>query len=211
MKKPLLPLCLLGALVFSACSSTGPEPPAAGRAAAAPPVERPAQKPPEAVSPKPAPATGKALKDAVDRGDVELARRLVAGGADVNFKGPYDQTLVLDAASRKDASLLRLLVDAGADVNTPNTYGVAPLSAAAEQGNLENVKILLKARANVNARDTGGSTALTVAVLRGYVDVVKTLLAAGADAKSDKAMLLEIANRENHREVARIIEEAAQR
>ncbi len=151
------------------------------------------------------------LKDAVDRGNAEMAKVLIAGGANVNLKGPYDQTLVMDAASRKDPELLRALVAAGADVNTPNTYGVTPLSAAAEQGNLENVKILLKGKAKVNARDSAGSTALTVAVLRGYVDVVKILIAAGADVKKDKAELLEIANRENHPEVARIIQDAARK
>ena len=157
------------------------------------------------------PRTTPPLKDAVDRGNVELAQLLIAGGANVNWKGEYDQTLVMDAASRKDASLLRLLVAAGADVNKANTYGVAPLSSAAEQGNLEHVKILLKGKARVNARDTGGSTALTVAVLRGYAEVVKTLIAAGADVKTDKTMLLEIANRENHADVAKLIEEAAKR
>ncbi|MCM3878249.1 MAG: ankyrin repeat domain-containing protein [Thermoanaerobaculia bacterium] len=202
MKRPFLPLCLLAALVLSGCSSTSPDQPVAKGAAAAP-----AERPPQA----PAGATGKALKEAVDRGDVELARKLIAAGADVNTKGAYDQTLVLDAASRKDPALLRVLVDAGADVNTPNTYGVTPLSAAAEQGNLEHVKTLLKGKAKVNARDTAGSTALTVAVLRGYVDVVKTLIAAGADVKQDKTELLEIANREKHADVAKIIEEAARK
>jgi ankyrin repeat protein len=210
MSRTFLPLCLLGALVLSACATTSPDQPAAKGAAVAAPVDLPPQKSAPA-APASAGPTGKALKDAVDRGDVELARKLVAAGADVNYKGEYDQTLVLDAASRKDASLLRVLVDAGANVNTPNAYGVAPLSAAAEQGNLENVKILLKGKANVNARDTGDSTALTVAVLRGYVDVVKTLIAAGADVKKDKAVLLEIANRENHADVAKIIEDAARK
>lgn len=211
MKRPLSPVCLLAALVISGCASTNPDQPAAKGAAVAAPVDRPPQKSAPVAPANAAGATGKALKDAVDRGDVELAKRLIAGGADVNYKGAYDQTLVLDAASRKDPGLLRVLVDAGADVNTPNTYGVTPLSAAAEQGNLENVKILLKGKANVNARDTGGSTALTVAVLRGYVDVVKTLIAAGADVKSDKTVLLEIANREKHADVAKIIQEAAGR
>lgn len=208
MNRPFLPLCLLGALALSGCASTSPDQPAAKGTTLTAPPERPAQ---ASVPPTSAAATGKDLKNAVDRGDVELARKLIAAGADVNTKGPYDQTLVMDAASRKDPALLRVLVAAGADVNTPNTYGVTPLSAAAEQGNLENVKILLKGNAKVNARDTAGSTALTVAVLRGYVDVVKTLIAAGADVKTDKTMLLEIANRENHSEVAKIIEEAARK
>jgi ankyrin repeat protein len=73
------------------------------------------------------------------------------------------------------------------------------------------VKILLKGKAKVNARDSAGSTALTVAVLRGYAEVVKTLIAAGADVKKDKTELLEIANREHHPEVAKIIEEAARK
>jgi hypothetical protein len=161
--------------------------------------------------PDASPRTTPPLKDAVDRGNVELAKLLIAGGADVNWKGAYDETLVMNAASRKDPGLLRALVAAGADVNKANTYGVTPLSSAAEQGILENVRILLKGKAKVNARDTAGSTALTVAVLRGYTEVVKTLIAAGADVKTDKTALLEIANRENHPEIAKIIEDAARK
>jgi hypothetical protein len=40
---------------------------------------------------------------------------------------------------------------------------------------------------------------------------VKTLIAAGADVKSDKDALLEIAVRENHPEVAKLIDEASRK
>ncbi len=87
---------LAGALLLTACSSTSPNPPAAAPAAA--PADRPAPGPAGAAS-APAP-TGEALKNAVDRGDAELAKRLVAGGADVDWKGAYDQTLQLAAEGR---------------------------------------------------------------------------------------------------------------
>lgn len=160
------------------------------------------------MSPEASPRKDSPLKDAVERGNTEVAKALIAGGANVRWMDEYDQTLVMLAVSGKKNDILNALIAAGADVNKANKYSIAPLAAAAEQGNLEAVKILLKAKARVNARNTYGGTALQVAVLRGYVDVVKVLIAAGADVKRDRKELLEIARREKHADVAKLIKEA---
>lgn len=138
--------------------------------------------------------TENALEEAISFGHPEVAKVLIDAGADVNYVGPYEQTLVMEATSHeKAAELIEVLAKAGADVNKPNEYKMAPLAVVAEQGKLDAIQALLKAGAKVNARNNYGGTALSVAVMRGYVDVVRTLIDAGADVKRDQKDLLEYA------------------
>ena len=138
----------------------------------------------------------------------ELVKVLIEAGADVNQPGDYGQTMIMLAADHKNLEIMQLLIAAGADVNRANEYKIAPLASAAEQGSLEVVELLLKAGAKVNARNTYGGTALQVAVLRGYTDIVKSLIAAGADVARDRAELIQIAQREKHPEIEKLIRQA---
>jgi hypothetical protein len=138
--------------------------------------------------------TENALQEAISFGHADVAKVLIDAGADVNYVGSYEQTLVMEATSQeKAAELIEVLAKAGADVNKPNEYKMAPLAVVAEQGKLDAVKALLDAGAKVNARNNYGGTALSVAVMRGYAEVVRTLLDAGADVKRDEKDLLEFA------------------
>jgi hypothetical protein len=137
--------------------------------------------------------TADALHLAVDMGKADVAKLLLAHGADKNGKDNYGQSLIMTAASNHHVDILALLIAAGADVSAPNQYRITPLAVAAEQGHLDEVKMLVAAGAKVNARDTSGGTALSVAILRGYKDIVETLLASGADVQRDKEDLLALA------------------
>lgn len=146
-----------------------------------------------------------AIWAAIDFKHAEVVKVLIDAGADVNEVGEYEQSMILRAADTKNIEILEMLIAAGADVNRANSYKIAPLASAAEQGSIEVVQTLLKAGAKVNARNTYGGTALQVAVLRGYTDIVKMLIEAGADVKRDRAELLEIARREKHAEIEKIL------
>lgn len=152
--------------------------------------------------------TENALTEAVERGDLAVAKVLIDAGANVNAADTYKQSLVLRASSG-NRDMVKLLIDAGADVNIANSYKITPLASAAEQGQLEIVKMLLAAGAKVNARNTSGGTALSVAVLRGYKDIVQVLIEAGANVVRDKAELLELAK--DHPEIRSMIEKAAKK
>ena len=149
-----------------------------------------------------------AIWTAIEFKHPEVVKILIDAGANVNESGEYGQTMVMLASDHKNLQILNQLIAAGADVNRANDYKITPLASAAEQGNKEIVEALLKAGANVNARNTYGGTALQVAVLRGYTDIVKILIDAGADVARDRAELLEIAKRENHPEIEKMIREA---
>ncbi|HYC60411.1 MAG TPA: ankyrin repeat domain-containing protein [Thermoanaerobaculia bacterium] len=137
--------------------------------------------------------TPEALRNAVERGNVDVVKHLLERGVDKNTQDAYGQSLVMNAVSNHRNDIVKLLIDAGADINAPNQYRIAPLAVAAEQGHLDLVNMLVAAGAKVNARDTAGSTALSVAILRGYTEIVAALIEAGTDLQRDKEDLLALA------------------
>ncbi len=152
--------------------------------------------------------SGSAIRAAVERDDVKVAKILLQAGANPNEKGPYGQSLALAAVDKPGTALLEALIGAGADVNVGNDYRVTPLMAAAEQVKKGAVDLLLAHGANVNARTPSGGTALQVAVLRGSVEIVKALIAAGADVRRDGKELLKLAKDNDHKEVESVLREA---
>jgi Ankyrin repeats (3 copies) len=152
-----------------------------------------------------------AIWTAVEFQQVEVAKLLIDRGQDVNERGEYGQTLVMLACDHKDVPMLQLLIQSGANVNQANDYKITPLASGAEQGNKEIIEVLLAAGANVNARNTYGGTALQVAVLRGHTDIVKRLIDAGADVARDRAELLEIAHREKHPDIEKLLMQSSRK
>ena len=150
--------------------------------------------------------TEDALRMAVEQKHLDVAKLLIAGGANVNARDEYGASIVMRSTDTGNAEIVKALIDAGADVNVANAYKITPLASAAEQGHLDIVRLLLASGAKVNARNTAGGTALQVAVLRGYGEIVRALIDAGADVKRDRDELLEIAK--DHPEIVKMIEEA---
>jgi hypothetical protein len=138
----------------------------------------------------------------------DVVKALIDAGANITETDESGTSMVMKACDTKDIQIVELLIQAGADVNKPNEYKIAPLASASEQGSKEIVQLLLKSGAKVNARNPYGGTALQVAVLRGYADIVKMLIDAGADVERDRKELLEIAQREKHPDVEKLIREA---
>jgi ankyrin repeat protein len=102
--------------------------------------------------------SGSALSEAVFRGNVEIARLLVQGGADVNARrmvgwGRAEPDIALEAA---------------------------PLSVAADKGDAQMVELLLKAGARIGTLDAGGHTALDRAEQRRHQEVIALLRRAAA-------------------------------
>jgi ankyrin repeat protein len=89
-------------------------------------------------------------------GDVESARHLLAGGADVNDALPDGTTALVLAAYSGHGPVGALLLDKGADPNAA-AVGYTALHAAVLRSDLDLVKTLLAHGANPNAQITKGT------------------------------------------------------
>lgn len=118
--------------------------------------------------------------------DIEMARELVAQGADVNAKDDTRQSAYLIAASEGHVELLELTLDNGADVTSLDGFDGTGLIRAAERGHHDVIERLLQTDIDVNHVNNLGWTALHEAILFGdgserYVETVRLLLDHGAD------------------------------
>lgn len=122
-----------------------------------------------------------ALAIAVETGDEDMARLLLAAGADPNIPG-FDGASCLHAAVQaQDADMARLLLENGADPNQPSKDISSCLHAIAQRGPVALLKLLLKHGADVKAVNDDGWSALHLAARAGAVEKVQVLLEAGAD------------------------------
>ena len=137
------------------------------------------------------------LEQAAASNHIELARLLLAKGADVNTADEGGFTALMAAAGNGDrnAALVKLLLDHGAAVNVksgdtaemvkngPIAIGrQTALQIAAGQANYEAVEWLVKAGADINAMDVRNATALVFAVATDHANpkIVELLLTKGA-------------------------------
>lgn len=152
-----------------------------------------------------------ALHWAVYRDDLQLAKRLIAGGASAKAENRYGATPLSLACTNGNSGIVQLLLDSGADPNATLPGGETALMTAARTGVLEPVKTLLAQGAEVNAKERKGQTALMWAAAEGHVQVVKELLAAGADFRTPLASgftPLFFAVREGRKEVVQVLLDA---
>ncbi|KAJ7148555.1 ankyrin repeat-containing domain protein [Mycena crocata] len=126
---------------------------------------------------------GGLLGFAVHHGQVDVAKFLLAYGADPNVTVPLFYMPLHLATMNKDLGMMTLLLDNGADVDACCGCDAAsenPLHSACYRGNLEMVKLLVARGASLE-REGDRGTALGFAVLASKVEVVKLLLDAGAN------------------------------
>lgn len=74
---------------------------------------------------------------AAEGNQVDVVRRFIVEGADVNATDEFGQTPLYIAAHKGNVALLLVLMDAGADPNKSNTRGTSPLHMASMEGHAE--------------------------------------------------------------------------
>lgn len=125
-------------------------------------------------------------------GGVEIARALLAAGADPKARGDYNASWLMNAASSGDPTLVALALASGGGAVNDNSseFGITPLHEAAtrwrDDGSVrrqrdrgEAVKLLLRHGAALEANQKHGGTPLIVGAYNPYV--TRALLAAGAN------------------------------
>ena len=116
-------------------------------------------------------------------GQVEEVRAALERGADVNYKNPKNQTVLMNTAtecSEKYVSILRLLLEQPSiEVNLADDKGCTALHKATCNGNIEAVKLLLAdPRVDVNCKEKHQLTPLMMATIEAdTIDIFKLLLA----------------------------------
>jgi ankyrin repeat protein len=118
-----------------------------------------------------------ALVFAARVGDLESARALVEGGADVNQTTEFGWTALLTAVQNRRYVLATYLLEKGADPNLANKGGWTPLYLAVDNRNIESgdypvrgpdrphldmIRALLDSGANVNARAKDSTETRTI-------------------------------------------------
>jgi ankyrin repeat protein len=149
---------------------------------------------------------GNRLATAIENGDIDIVKKLVVKGYDVNVASSGGQNMLTLAFwygtqkkhpftdSRKIESMtaehvettildvLQILVRNGANMNRLDSHGWAPIHLAAKRNYHRILKMLIEKGADVNLKNTYGSTALhSVAEEPNGSEAVKMLLIAGAD------------------------------
>lgn len=139
-----------------------------------------------------------ALHWAAEHGNAELARVLVAAGANVRAVTRLGDYTPLHIAARGGASgVVGALLEAGADVHARTSAGgVTPLHYAAAAGDRTSVALLLEHGADVDvAEPMWQQTPLMFAAAAGRTAVVRTLVEAGA-SPARTARVLDMDQRE---------------
>ncbi len=95
------------------------------------------------------PALAGPLHDAVQKGDLEEVKRLIADGADVNAKARKGDTPLHSAAWFGYKAMAKLLIEKGADVNAKTNTGATPLDWAIRRGHKAVAKLLKRHGAEV--------------------------------------------------------------
>ena len=152
----------------------------------------------------------RSLAAAASYGDVELARILIAGGADVNHRGDGGRTVLMLAAAGGfhvpcgndplvtsypgNAGLVGSLLAAGARTEDRDEEGNTALMFAARSGRSRSAELLLGAGAGVHTQNRYGWTALhyaanaSVAYEQANLEkIINALVAAGADVNARDA------------------------
>jgi ankyrin repeat protein len=122
------------------------------------------------------------VADAAMRGDLDVVRTLLRGGADVNAAQGDGMTALHWAAEAGNEGMVEALIYAGANLGAVTRIGdYTPLHLASKAGQPAGVAALLEAGADPEARTgTGAATALHFAAAAGNAASLTALLEHGA-------------------------------
>lgn len=156
------------------------------------------------------------LLEAVKSGNVDSARRILAAGADANFRDSEGATLLMLASHAGNLPMVMVLIEAGADVKASDERGWTALMKAAynaeqNRGFADVVQALIDAGANVEAPISYGIRPLMLAAGYGETAVAETLLRAGADvlARNDGGLTaLMMVKQKHYVDVINLLHEA---
>ena len=151
------------------------------------------------------------LLRAVEKGEPDLVRSLIASGAGVNTEDPSGDPLLYRAIRDESLEIAQILIGAGADVNVKTDDDEPLLYKAIFWNKPGFAQILVDANADANARTVGGDPLLYEAVWFGRPEIAQILIDAGADVNAKSGFgesMLAVAIRFEHAEIVQILTDA---
>ena len=130
------------------------------------------------------PGGGTPLAFAVAFGHLEVAKLLIAKGADVNAREARGISVFDIAVWRGRTEACRLLLEKGADAGRAGPAGMTPLHSSITSGLTDIMQLLVEKKLGLEVRDQFGNTPLLLAVREGADDAARALIAAGADVNA---------------------------
>jgi hypothetical protein len=121
------------------------------------------------------------ISAAVDRGDIDEVRNLIAQGEDVNAEETDNTTPIFVAVESGNLEMVQLLLNFGAKADVRNEEKETPLMKLNEESSRELVELLLQKDAKVNVTARDGSTPLILAAASAKPEVLLALVDAGAE------------------------------
>ena len=115
-------------------------------------------------------------------GHVNVAERLVVGGANVMARGAYDRTVLHAACQNGEVDVVRYLLALGVlDVDAEDDHGERPLDDACDNGHVEVVKVLVEdGGADVDVEGKNKYGPIYSACYGGSVEILRVLVDAGS-------------------------------
>jgi hypothetical protein len=119
------------------------------------------------------------LVRASENGHEDIARLLIAKGANLEKQDGEGRTPLLVASARGREAIVQLLIASGANVNARSPDGLTALMLASTEKCKAIVQLLIASGANVDARSPGGLPALMLASTGGHRATALLLLGNG--------------------------------
>ena len=153
----------------------------------------------------------------VRRNKIDIVKRYLRNGADINVKDDNGFFPLLVAVDNNNYEMAKLLIYFGAelDLQTGKIYGKSgitdygtALMYSARFDLYEMAKLLIVSGADLNIQNESGKTALMIAAERGYEKLTKLLLSKGADVdiqSLDKMTALSYAARYGKTKTAKML------
>lgn len=118
---------------------------------------------------------------AINYGNVEMVKKALYEGADINARNSERDTALVTAAFRGHTEVVNLLLEQGADIETKVQKGATALTVATLKGYFDIVRLLVEHGADITTRVEDGRDLLMAAAYSGNSDITQFLIEKGAD------------------------------